>query len=68
MHDNITLIKTLTPKQNIFGGSTKPVCAANSSKAMTDHSWEVSREAREASQDRIAAMVEQTKKEIQNGR
>ena len=65
MHDNITLIKTNTPKENLFGGTTKPVNAFNSTKDFTSHSWEVSRESREASQNRIAAMLAQTKKELE---
>ena len=64
MHDNITLIKTNTPNQNLFGGTTKPVCAANSQKTFTDCSWETSRESRESSQARIAALIAQTQKSL----
>ena len=63
-NDDIALIKTLTPNQNLFGGATKPVCAANSQKSFTDCSWEVSAESREASEQRVAALIAQTQKSL----
>lgn len=61
-----TYIKTLTPADSLYGVEPKPVNSFNSTKTFTDTAWEVTRQARERSLDKIQDIVDSTKRKISN--
>lgn len=66
MQPETTIIKSITPNENPFGGTTKKVNAFNSTKSLTDHSSETTREQRLRAEQRNADLAEQIKRKIRH--